>query len=260
MQGTMWLQRSGPFIVRQIPPPTLSIDILTLPPCTMRRTKHTGFVYDDLPEVGRKSSAMGIGWTWADVMQPESKLKIRTASSAGASRASCQQGRWRAPRASLIGAEPADWGKDLSLSALVRPHLGYGVCFPEPPPGQDRQGGDCEDAASLFGGARQEEGDNGQRFKQERFWQIWGETCSPRGQRSSGTGWHSSCEFLSLEVSKNHRDETLSCPVWAHTDPALSRRPDQRPLRALPRPDQRPHKGRAGWVFKLWCSDIHAAI
>lgn len=42
------------------------------------------------------------------------------------------------------------------------------VCFPEPFPVQDRQG-KCEDAASLFSGARQEDGDNRQKFRKEWF-------------------------------------------------------------------------------------------
>lgn len=272
MQGTMWLQRPGPCIVRQIPPPKCSIDILTIAPCaalgasaaqewTMGRTKCTGVVHEGSPEVGRKSKeeelSNGDWMNITDAAWPQNKLKMRTASLAGARRVCCRWGRRGAPGALLAGAEPADWGKWLPLcSALVRPRLEYGVCFPKPPPVPGGQGGNCRDATSPFGAARQEDGGNRLKFKGEWFWP------DTRGNlKGAVQQWDSNREFLSLEVSKNHLDKTLCCLLW----PTLEAGPEtpEGPS-SLKSPVIWTHfqtrKGRTGWTFKLWCSDVRAAI
>lgn len=60
----------------------------------MGRTKCTGVVREGSPEVGRKSEeeelSNGEWMNVTDAMQPQNKLKIRTASLAGAGRVCCQ--------------------------------------------------------------------------------------------------------------------------------------------------------------------------
>lgn len=162
---------------------------------------------------GRKSSATGVGWAYTDAMQPQRELKIRRASSAGASSASRQQGRQRAPRASLAGARPVDWGKWLSLSA--QRSLNHIQSSASASSGQPR--------GWLQGCAARDGGGDGQDFQCEC---CWPET---RSLFTGGSVW----QWESREFPVPGAFPLDKAWAWLHTRPALSGRRGWRPRRGL---------------------------
>lgn len=183
MQGTMWLQRSGPYIVRQTPPPKLSINTWQLPhgPCSVpvplvchRENKLYGICASRLTQ-GREEELSSGDWmnahwykaAWRWTREQDNELGRKEG--------------WRTPGTLLAGAEALDWGQWWSSSAqclLVCASLSLFQFR------TDRASAKMLPASSVVQGRKMETTDKNSGKSGSDL--VQGESCSPGGQCSVG--------------------------------------------------------------------------